>query len=85
MGLGVEKRMALLSGWIEERAAANGAAGSVVTADWFSHTKRWTARLHHGTDIVVRVESGRLMDAMRDLWTATQKRWPNAVTVRVPL
>ena len=76
MGLGIKKRMALLSGWIEERAAANGVAYPAVRAEWFSPRKRWLIYLESAGTRLDIVSHGQLMTAMRSMWDATQKRWP---------
>lgn len=77
MGLGIEKRIALLSDWITDLATVNLSGDPpLVTANWYSHTKRWTVRLHHGASVVLTAEAGGLVNAMRCLWTMVQARWP---------
>jgi hypothetical protein len=81
MGLGVEKRMVLLSGWIEDRARANGVAEPAVRAEWSSTGRRWWVYLESNGTREDIASHGQIMTAMRSLWDATQKRWPKAVTV----
>lgn len=78
MGLGVEKRILLLSDWITDRAKENGILLPATSAHWDSTSRRWLVQLfdNAGLGTLEHTDYGSLIGAMRKLWTIVQVRWP---------